>query len=242
MADRETEEYPAFEPDHSLQMLIDLAQLQNLGEMYLAEKHLDIGITNLRPALNFANSYGLLWHGPKRGGDGERRESLRDWFIAGFELSMSVSLYNAIAQSIEADSATPVRQLLRTYRDATLFKHMPLPDPDDELLEYASIQLAERITRGIAECTPTFVAACSLLDDGTKVGKAGDFRFANDPGSLVGAAYHTLASLISRKERFKTCEECGRMFQVEHGSQRFCEKKCATRKRQRELRKNRSAS
>jgi hypothetical protein len=239
---REAEEYPAFEPDHSLRMLFDLARLQDLGEVYVAGKVLDVKITNPRLALTFASNYGLLRHGPKRVGKDECRESLRDWFVAGFELSMSAGLYVTIEQSIEENSAEPVRERLRMYRDATLFGRVPLPDLDEELLEYASIQLAERITRGLAECTPTFVAACSLLDNGAKVGKAGDFRFGNDPGSLIGAAYYTLAGLIARKERFKNCEGCGRMFKLEHGSQRFCEKKYATRKRQRELRKERSTS
>lgn len=238
LVEGKAEEYPAFQPEHSTQLLFDLADLPNLTDFSASP---NVRITDPQRARDFAYNHGLLWHGPRHLGSGECRESLWDWVSVGYALGVGVSLYMTIEQSTEEGSAEPVRSYLRMLRDAERWHRLPLPDEDTELLEYASIQLAEHITRGMAECTPTFVAACSLLDDGAKVGKAGDFRFGNDPGSLVGAAYYTLASLISRKERFKNCEGCGRMFQVEHGSQRFCEKKCATRKRQRELRnKNRS--
>jgi hypothetical protein len=37
-------------------------------------------------------------------------------------------------------------------------------------VEMASIQLAERICRGMADCTPTYFAARGLLKGGRKVG------------------------------------------------------------------------
>jgi hypothetical protein len=106
-----------------------------------------------------------------------------------------------------------------------------------ELAEYASIQLAERVTLGMTECTPTMFAACALLSEGRKVGEAGDFRFGNDPGSLMGAANYQLALVIARKELVRECEECGEMFLPVDPRQRF-HKKCGARKRQREHRKN----
>jgi hypothetical protein len=54
-------------------------------------------------------------------------------------------------------------------------------------------------------------AACGLLEDGEKIGGAGDFRFGNEPRSLVGAAYYQLALLVSRKEPVRECEECKRL-------------------------------
>ena len=87
----------------------------------------------------------------------------------------------------------------------------------------------------MSDCTPTLTAACGLLKDGAKIGEAGDFRFGNDPGSLVGAANYRLAHLITNKKRVIICNECEEMMIQEHGSQRYHEK-CGARKRQRERR------
>jgi hypothetical protein len=114
-------------------------------------------------------------------------------------------------------------------------KRISLSDNDSELLDYACIQLAERISRGMADCTPTFFAARGLLRDGVKVGGAGDFRFVNDPSSLVGAAHYRLAFLVSNKKPLRECEECGEVLVTEDPRQRY-HKKCGARKRQRERR------
>lgn len=236
---RGTEEYVAFEPGHSLQLLSDLVRLPGLGEVCRAGKRRDIKITNPRLAEDFAGNHGLLWHGPKQAVGIECRESLKDWFFAGFELGRSATLSATIKQC-EEGSAEPVRQLLRGDRDAGLFHRFPLPDDDNDLLEYASIQLAESITRGMAECTTTLGAMCAFLEDGAKVGSAGDFRFVNEPNSLVGAAYYELAHLISRKVWVINCGECGEMFIPDDARQRY-HKKCGARKRQRERRARRAA-
>jgi hypothetical protein len=51
------------------------------------------------------------------------------------------------------------------------------------------------------DCTPTLSAAFGLLKVGEPVRPAGDFRFGNNPGSLVGAANYQLALLISHRRR-----------------------------------------
>jgi hypothetical protein len=68
-----------------------------------------------------------------------------------------------------------------------------------------------------------------------RLGEAGDFRFGNDPGSLVGAANYQLAVLISHKRRIVACKECGQIFIPDDPRQRY-HKKCGNRKRQRERR------
>lgn len=230
--------YAAFDPEHATRLLLDLGNLAKLGEVVAGEKTFDVRLTDTGRALEFAKTHGLLWHGPGKVGRDEVQESLKDWFIAGVELSFSTALYGKIRQSQEEGPAEPVRSYLRMLRDAGIFKHISLPDGDDELLEYASIQLAERISRGLAECTPTLVAACGLLEDGVRVGEAGDFRFGNDSGSLIGAAYYQLASLVSRKVVVRDCAECGVMFVPNDPRQRE-HKKCGNRKRQRESRERR---
>jgi hypothetical protein len=235
LIDGKAELYAAFEPEYATRLLSDLGNLARLGEPVEGAKTYDFRLTDKQRALEFAETHGFLWHGPGHVGHGGVRESLRDWFDAGLWLSMSMALYRNISQSQEEDSAKPVRRYLRTQRDAGLFKHIRLPDADNELLDYARIQLAELVSRGMAECTPTFVATCGLVRDGAKADKASKFGFANDAGSLVGAAYYWLALLIANKKRIMVCGECEEIFIPEHASQRY-HKKCGARKRQRERR------
>jgi hypothetical protein len=230
------ERYSAFEPEHAARLLLDLGNLAKLGEIVEGERTLNFRLTDPDRALDFVKTHGLLWHGPEQVGTEEARESLKDWFVAGAELAISTATYSCIKRSQEEGFAEPVRYYFRTLRDAGIFKHLRLPDDDGEMLNYACIQLAERISLGMADCTPTFSAACGLLRSGVKVGGVGDFRFGNDCGSLVGAANYHLAGLIARKELVRECEECGEMFLPVDPRQRY-HKKCGARKRQRERRK-----
>lgn len=237
--------YALSDTEHSASLLFDLGNLGKLGEIIEVEdpdaRLIDaVRLRDTDRALEFARTHGLLWHGPARVEGGEVRESLKSWYLAGLELAISTAVYSNIRQSQEQGSAEPLRSYLRALRDAGIFGHIRLSDADNELLEYASIQLAERVTRGMAECTPTLSAACGLLKDGEKVGGPSDFRFGNDPGSLVGAANYQLALLISRKKLTRECDECGEMFIPEDPRQRF-HKKCGNRKRKREERQRRKA-
>lgn len=242
-----SERYAAFDPEHATRLLFDLGNLGKLGEMSEGEQDPNarlidaVRLKDTGCAIEFAETHGLLWHGPGQVGAGEVRESLKDWFLAGAELSISTATYSCIRRSQEEGSAEPVRSYLRLLRDAGIFGHIRLPDADNELLEYASIQLAERISRGMAGCTPTFSAVCGWKKDGEKVGGAGEFGFGNDPGSLIGAANYQLASLVSRWKVVRNCEECGEMFVPEDPRRRY-HPKCGARKRQRESRQKRKAA
>jgi hypothetical protein len=148
---------------------------------------------------------------------------------------MAIHLYMVLERGLGEESAKPVRDFLWAYRDAGLFIDK-IPDDKDELLDYASVQLAEMITRGLADCKETFVAACGLMRDGKKLGPAGDFRRVIEPSDLVGAAYKHLATMIVRKEEFRVCKGCGRWFQPKHGRQWHHTKDCGRNKRQRNFR------
>jgi hypothetical protein len=219
--------FPGFE--HGASLLFDLGGLKELGEAA------DSGEADTGRVLEFARAHGLLWHGPGQVGKGDVRESLRDWFIAGLKMSISLATYTAIRRSQEEDSGEPLRSYLRDLRVGDFFKRIAIPDDDNELLRWASIQLAELVSRGMADCTPTLSAACGLLKDGKPAGPAGDFRLGNDPGSLVGAANYQLARLVSRKALVRECGECGEMFLPNDPRQRE-HKKCGNRRRKRESR------
>ena len=49
--------------------------------------------------------------------------------------------------------------------------------PHTELLGLAGMGAVNHVTEGLAGCTRTLTAACSLVRDGRKEGEAGDFRF-----------------------------------------------------------------
>lgn len=239
------EVYTIPDAEHGASLLFDLGNLGKLGEIVEVDDPnatlMDaIRLKDTGRAALFAETHGLLWHGPGRLG-GEARESLKDWFLAGLEISISTATYSNIRKSQEEGSAEPIRRYLREQRDAGFFGHHKLPDDDNELLEYASIQLAERLTRGMADCRPTLSAACGLLTGGERVGGAGDFRFGNDPGSLVGAANYQLALFVSRKKLVRECEECGEMF-VPNDPRHKSHTKCGNRKRKRESRQKQKAS
>lgn len=232
LIESKSERYQAFTPEHSFRLLSALAQLV-VVDFGGVEGSAEIAIgRNLIPA--FVEEHGLLWHGPDSVGESEFREPLSAWSYAAGELQLSVVLWSKLRESIESNFAQPVREYLRSLRDAGVFRRMVLPDEDDKLLEFASIQLSERITRGMGGCAPTLLAPCSLIgEDGEKEGIAGEFVFGNNPDSLVSAANYELASLISRKEWFLDCEGCGRMFRPDHGHQRFCTPACNERYRKR---------
>lgn len=220
------EEYPAFDQEHSTRLLFDLGNLSKLGEVVERGKTLDIELTDVSRAVQFAQNHGFLWYGSfaKHEDKSEIRESLNGWYIAGLELSISTAVYSNIRRSREEGSAEQVRSYLRKLRDAGMFGHIALPDDDNDLLDYASIQLAERLTRGMGDCTPTLSA-----------GSTGDFRFGNNPSSLVGAANYQLALLVSRKKVIKECAECGEMAFPDDPRWTY-HTKCGNRKRQRERR------
>lgn len=225
------EEYAAFNHEHAGRLLFDLANLAKLGEISEVEDPntllIDaVRITDTGCALEFAKTHGLLWHGPGQAGRGEVRESLKDWYIAGLELSRSTTSYMNIRrwQEDPKKRAEPVGSYMRLMRDAGYLERIAIPEDDNELLEWASAQLAENISRGMAGCTP-------ILD---KVG-AGEFVLGNDPGSLVGAAYRQLAVLVSRKGIVRECRECGELFPPTDPRQ-WEHKKCGNRRRKRESR------
>jgi hypothetical protein len=87
----------------------------------------------------------------------------------------------------------------------------------------------------------TYLFRSSWLTERWAQGRwAGDFRFVNDPGSLVGAASYQLALLVSRKKLIRECEECGEMEIPEDPRWRY-HTKCGNRKRKREEGQRRKA-
>lgn len=208
------ETYVLSESEHRERLLMDLAALRDC---------------ETRDVVRFVGRHGLLWHGPKDIG-GECRESLIEWRGAVRHLWVTVGLYLTLDLAEEVGEARPVRKYLQDLRGLGFF-HARISDNDRECKETASVVLAERITGGMEGCSWTLVAACTLSREGIKEGGPMDFLFGEDPPSLVSAAYAQFASLIVNRVPFSECEGCGVLFIPEHGSQRYCSKRCSNRAR-----------
>jgi hypothetical protein len=222
---RDAENYPAFDPDHTERLLFDLMALESVER---------------RNAEAFAEEHGLLWHGPASVGMQIIREPLWKWHKAAHELKKSAALYLILSVAVANDSARPVQEYLRRLRDRDEFTGR-IPDDKDECLQFASLQLAERIAQGLEGLGTTFVSACGGLAPGVETYGPLDFRFGDRPTNLLAAANAQLARMLVLKQPFKVCEECWQMFRPKRKDQIY-HKACGDRKRQRESRARRAAS
>jgi len=180
--------------------------------------------------IGFVARHGMLWHGPEDIGSGACRESLAEWRADITHLWVTAGLYWTMKLSEEVGTAKPARDYLRDLRALNFFR-APIPDNDQACLETISVLLAERITRGMEGCSWTLVAACTLSREGAKEGDATDFLMGEDPPNLISAAYAQFASLVASKASIKKCNGCGVLFTPEHGSRRYCSKRCGDRSR-----------
>jgi len=220
----DAEIYRAFDPEHSEHLLFDLMALEN-GDRRSAEA--------------FAREHGLLWHGPSNLDTAPMREPLWKWRLAAYEVKKSAALYLVLKSAVENDSAKPVQQYLRDWRDRGEFNHR-IPDDQEECLRFASRKLAERITRDLKGTSRVLVSACGGLAEGVEIYSVLDFRFGDRPTNLVAAANAQLAWRLTTHKLFRYCDECGEMFPPSRPNN-FYHKACGDRKRQRESRARRAA-
>ena len=214
-------------------LLLDLAGLCRLGITQ------DGRIADTRYALDFAKRHGLLWHSPKNG-EASCRESLKDWLSEGHSLTINLIMYMDLREAIVTHSTDRLRARLRTWRDHNLFWGA-MPEDDEELLEGISVRLAERINKGLEGCSPTIIAACSLVrKGGKKEGPLGDFRSGINPSNLVAVAYYELVAQVESKAWFKECVGCGMLFRLDpsihHRDKAYCTDACYERTRKRRQR------
>ena len=209
------EKYLIDESEHRPDLLMDLTALRECEP---------------QDVVRFVRRHGLLWHGLDDLGSGECRRSLTDWQAEVAHLWTTVGFYLTLNTAWEAGTAKSARDYLRNLRALNIFREV-IPDNDRECLEWVSVLLAERITRGMEGCNWTLVSACSLSREGVKEGGPTDLLLGEDPSNLVAAAYAQLATLIANKVSFTKCEGCGKLFTPKHGSRKYCGKRCSDRVR-----------
>ena len=214
--------YDAPNSEHHATLLYDLAALRDF---------------KLQDPAAFVRRHGLIWHGPDQVQQRECRESLQWWRTWGTYLATTIGLYATLQEGLDTNTAEPVREYMRAHRDVESGYGI-IPDIKDDLLEYASILLAERITNGLRGCEQTLVAACGVTKGGKPIGPAGDFYYRTKPTDLIGAAHLQLASLVVNKAEARQCKGCGRWFVPKHGSQWYHTPECGRNKRRRDSYRN----
>ena len=226
--------YALFEgPEQHERLLMDLAELRLLGSI-VNQRIVNKRVRNPALAKDFARWHGLLWHQPQRD-SGDCQESWQSWLVAGYELSLTIALYERLREAITTDSTVNLRAFLQNTRDVGN-AYGSMPADDETLLEHVSILLAERVTEGLEGCSTTLLAACDLeRAPGEKEGPPGDFRASINPSNLLAVAYYELVALIEMKAEFRECIGCRKFYRfdpdVHHRDRRYCEEACYERTR-----------
>ena len=177
-----------------------------------------------RGILPFVRRYGLLWHGAEHLGTGNCREPVSRWWDEAAEMYWLMDLYTRLKESVAKDFADPLRGAIADFAQAC----EPKPVDDSDLMDCASVLLAEVVSRKLDGCTLGLASSVRL--DVAPNGP-GIFLLSQRPPNLITAAYVHLAQAIVSRAPMQTCPGCGRMFIPESGKQKYCTKSCASTSR-----------
>lgn|GEM_PF-3115973 len=126
-----------------------------------------------------------------------------------------------------------LREIWEVSDFSTLFEAAAATD--EQLLEQASALVAFAINERIQNTRHGLIPEAALEVNGVS-GSPGVFLWVAFPENLLGYVYHQLAMTITHRVPLATCQECGRIFKVEHGRQQYCSTRCAGRARIRRYR------
>ena len=179
-------------------------------------------------AVEFARRYGLLRAGP---GSDQLTEPWSEWEASATKvravLRKGVDLGNALRG--DARAMASVRSLANELAPAF---QAPASNDDEATLQ-VSVYLAQLVNAGLDDVGFGVQAEAGLrMPDGTD-GLAGRFAFSPRSPHLVGLIYYALGLALVNKVPGRECEGCGRIFPVRDPRQRYHDKQCAQRTRQR---------
>lgn len=180
-------------------------------------------------AVSFTQRYGLLTKGPAGENLHESFTEIRD---EAELLALFLRLYELLERAHRGDPDA-VRELQavwykRLRQSAEKMGVSSLPPADDQaLIAYCRAFLTWMTNEGMRGTELVVFTE----DDG--------WSLSGWPADLLSHAYQELAFLIVKREPARVCEECGRVFVVEHGRQRFCSPSCSGRARNRRWREAR---
>jgi hypothetical protein len=166
---------------------------------------------------------------------------LKDWWFAGFRLSLILTFHRRLMEAVESGSTEPVRSL--SIADSIPSEHSVTGKPftDEEYLMVASMVLANLINERLADCREGIAAACGFEGEGGgPLGGPGVFMHDILPPNLEAAAYSHLAQLVVARAELRECPGCGRTFAPKSGKQKYCRESCASTSRARRFRQRQS--
>jgi hypothetical protein len=148
---------------------------------------------------------------------------LDDWWHEAEKLSSLLLTSVKLGEAMRKLSAAPVRKY---------FGELGIGfETDEAYLMAATTIVARLINQGMQDTTW-----------GMSVIKPGELRLTHYPPNLASAAYTNLGALISKRVEFKECLGCGRVFLPGSGKQKYHDKDCATRTRQRKWKRKKSGN
>ena len=177
-------------------------------------------------AVAFVQRYGLLTKGPDDEDVHEPFSEIRD---EAEMLWLYLRLYEVICRADRGDdnAVRELRQLWYRRLDEAAQRLKATsrpPEDDEELVGWCRDFLGWMTNEGMR---------------GTEwvvVSEAAGWSLSGWPDDLLSHAYQQLAFLMVKKRPVRVCEECGLIFVVEHGRQRFCNPVCSGRARNRRWR------
>jgi hypothetical protein len=179
---------------------------------------------DVRGILAFVRRYGLLRHGAEQLGTGNCREPVSAWRDEAARMYWIMDLYVRLKEAEARDSAAPLRGAIADFAQAC----EPKPVNDEELMDCASMLLAEVVSGKLEGCT-LGIASSVQLD--VAPNGPGIFLLSQRPPNLVAAAYGQLAQAMVSRAPMQECPGCGRIFIPESGKQKYHSKSCASTSR-----------
>lgn len=191
----------------ALDVLFDLAALFRAPTRTHPRDDVDLELVR-----EFVARHGLLYNGV----NGSASESLAKWREAAsatYAALVDVDDFRQALQSVSGYTA-----LRRRWSGASVLPRRP------EFLSLVAQVLAFHVNEG-------------LRGTEQRVRASGEeFEQIAEPKSLVGLAFSQLALVMLRRIPLRTCEECGRYFEVDDGRRRFHSEQCQNRNRSRRWR------
>lgn len=174
----------------------------------------------------FVRRYGLLWHGP---GSDTFRELTEDWLVEAETLRVALTLYATQAKALAGN---------RKYLDKLRASRIHLgfqerAETDEQLYQQTSALIARLIDQKLTGVQMGIKAACEF-ERPDKPGEAqppGVFVLTAFSPTLIAHIYYGAAMMIVNRVPASNCVQCGRMFIVRDGRQKYCSPTCGANAR-----------
>jgi hypothetical protein len=214
--EQRAEYYPIFGNSSGDDLPFDLAGLSAPGLDKLDD----------RDVVAFVKRHGLLRHAADDVGSGECREPLMDYWVESRIIAVVMNLYNSLHDAANTGACSALRQWVGEAIEIG-FDAEPEAD-DDELMEQASVYLAELISEQLGGSNLVLTSTTQLEVEPKSPHR---FLMTYKYPNLLAAAYGALAIAFANRILLAECPGCGRLFLPQSGKQKYCKPSCASTSR-----------